>query len=209
MSEETVSQETVSQETTDLRRRWSYSRAETVFENKWLRLRRYHAIAPTGVAAQYTILSPKSIAVGVLPVDEDGGVHLVGQARFSTGGWSWEMPEGGGDWALTPEATAHRELAEESGLQAGRLLQVLHLHTSNSLLDEVAYCFLALDLSPAAGQKDDVELFERRRTPFREVLAEIGRGDITDAITVATVLRVHHMAVSGSLEPALARKLLE
>lgn len=187
------------------RRTWSYRRAQTIFENKWLRLRRYAAIAPTGVATDYTILTPKGIAVGVLPLDCDGGVHLVGQARFATGGWSWEMPEGGGDWAEAPERAAQRELAEEVGLAAGRLIQVLHLHTSNSLLDETAYCFLALDLTPAEGEKDDVELFERRRAPFRDVLAEIDRGEITDALTVATVLKVHHMAIAGLLEPAVAR----
>jgi hypothetical protein len=44
--------------------------------------------------------------------------------------------------------------------------------------------------------------------PFVDLLAEIGRGTVRDAMTVATAYKAYHMAVTGELPEALARALL-
>jgi len=40
------------------------------------------------------------------------------------------------------------------------------------------------------------------------VLDRVVSGEITDALTVAAILRAHHMAVTGRLPEALARVML-
>ena len=76
-------------------------------------------LRPDGLPGIYGVVEFKNRAVGVLPVEDDGSVWLVGQYRYPLQAYSWEIPEGGGPESESPEATARRELREETGLTAG------------------------------------------------------------------------------------------
>lgn len=89
-----------------------------------------------------------------------------------------------------PLDTAHRELREETGLSAGSMQQLMRLHTSNSITDEEGFVFIASELSEGETAFDEMEVLEVRKLPLSEVVAMIGRGEMTDAISVAAVLRV-------------------
>jgi 8-oxo-dGTP pyrophosphatase MutT (NUDIX family) len=163
---------------------------------------------PDGLAGTYDVIRIRRTAVGVLPIDDEGMVHFVGQWRFPLGRYSWEMPEGGVDPGETPEACALRELEEETGLCARTLLPAVELDLSNSLTDERAVCFVALGLSPGQAAPEGTERLQTLRAPFREALARAADGRITDCMSVATLLRAHHMAVEGALPPAVAAAIL-
>jgi hypothetical protein len=83
------------------------------------------------------------------------------------------------------------------------------MELSNSVTDEVATCYLALGLEPCAVDPDETEAIEIARVPFRDLLAAVIAGQIRDSLTVATTLRVHHMAREGELAPDLARRVLD
>lgn len=187
---------------------WRDRGARLLFENPWLRLTEHPATAPTGLEARYVVMRPKNLAVGVLPVHDDGTVVLVGQQRFPLANYSWEMPEGGAPFDEDPQAGAARELAEEAGLKAGVWREALRMELSNSVTDERAVAWIAWDLSPAPTAPDPTEIIAVVRVPFRDLLAEIGRGAVRDAFTVATAYRAYHMAHEGDLPPELARALL-
>ena len=74
--------------------------------------------------------------------------------------------------------------------------------------DEIAHVFLATGLSPCAAAPEPTEELAVARAPFAEALHAAVTGRMQDAITVAALLRVHHMAATGVLEPALARAVL-
>jgi 8-oxo-dGTP pyrophosphatase MutT (NUDIX family) len=150
----------------------------------------------------------RRLAVGVLPIDAAGCVHLVGQWRFPLGRYSWEMPEGGADPGEDARACAERELAEETGLSAGAYQPILEMDLSNSVTDEQAIIFLASELIPGRARPDGTEVLRARRAPFREALARATDGRIRDAMTVAALLRAHHMAVTGQLPAALGAAML-
>jgi 8-oxo-dGTP pyrophosphatase MutT (NUDIX family) len=187
---------------------WREGAVRTVFENPWLRLEEQDMLDPAGKPRVYGLVRFKKLAVGALPIEPDGTVHLVGQWRVPLKRYSWEMPEGGAEAGEDARDCALRELEEEAGLKAGRMIEVLRMALSNSVTDEEAVCFLATDLSPGAHAPEDTEVLRQRRAHFRDVLAEVVSGKITDSLTVATVLRVHHMAVEGELEESLARAIL-
>jgi len=187
---------------------WRVDGVEAAFENDWFRIDRHRVIHPGGAAGVYSVIRVVRLAVGVLPIETDGRVHLVGQWRFPLGRYSWEMPEGGAEPGEAARACAARELAEETGLRAGALRPVLEMDLSNSLTDERAVVFLATELSAGAAQPDATEVLARRTAPFMEVLARATDGRIRDAMTVAAVLRAHHMAVTGALPQALAAAML-
>ena len=118
------------------------------------------------------------------------------------------MPEGGGEPGEEVRLSAGRELAEETGLTAGSLQQVLEMDLSNSLTDERAVIFLATELTPGRAQPEGTEVLKHRRAHFLDVLDRVADGRIRDALTVAAVLRAHHMAVTGQLAAPLARAML-
>jgi len=187
---------------------WTVLSVTQPFANDWFRIETHEVIHPGGAKGAYSVIRPRRLAVGVLPIEADGSVHLVGQWRFPLGHYSWEMPEGGGDPGETPEACAARELAEETGLAAQSLTRILEMDMSNSITDERAVIFLALGLMPGEARPDPTEVFKRRRAPFMDALARAADGRIRDAMTVAALLRAHHMAVTGQLPPGLARAML-
>ena len=69
-------------------RRWTIRSGRTVYETKWIAVREYDAIAPTGAPAAYGAVHMKNLALGVLPIDAQGRTVLVGQERFVFGRYS-------------------------------------------------------------------------------------------------------------------------
>src|SRR5262249_19047617 len=116
--------------------------------------------------------------------------------------------EGGADRGEPALQCARRELEEETGLTAGSFAPVLEMDMSNSLTDEQAVVFLATDLKPGKAQPEATEVLRHRRAHFLDVLAGGADGRIRDSLTVAGVLRAHHMAVTGELPAALATAML-
>lgn len=187
---------------------WTHEPPRQGPDNPWFSLESYRAVAPTGHPADYYVQRYKNVAVGVVPLHDDATVTLVGQWRFPFQAYSWEIPEGGAPHAEDPLAGVRRELAEEAGLKAGRWREVLWMHLSNSSSDEVCIGYLATDLRPCPAAPEDTEALALARVPFREALHAAVTGSIQDAITVAMLLRIHHMAVEGELDPALSGLIL-
>jgi ADP-ribose pyrophosphatase len=101
--------------------------------------------------------------VGVLPFLDAETVALVGQYRHVFGGFYWEMPTGAMRHGESEEAAVQRELAEEAGYQAERLVKVCaSYHTSKSVVDETANIYLAEGLRPTERAPDPAEFITQR-----------------------------------------------
>ena len=167
---------------------WTTASSRPAYVNPWIRVREDVAVLPDGRTTIYGVVECAE-AVGVLPFVDPDTVLLVGQYRYVAGGFYWEMPTGASHAGEPLEASVQRELAEEGGFEAGRLVPLGAFHTSKSILREVAHLFLAEDLRPAARPPDHTEFIERRVFPFAEVLAMVERGAIVDSMTIIAVLR--------------------
>jgi 8-oxo-dGTP pyrophosphatase MutT (NUDIX family) len=187
---------------------WIVKSVTRAFENDWFRVDAHYVTRPDGNPGTYGVIRIRRLAVGVLPIEADGSVHMVGQWRFPLGRYSWEMPEGGAEPGEDARLCAERELAEETGLSAGSWVKVLEMDLSNSLTDEQAVLFIATDLTPGRAAPEPTEVLKHRKAHFMDVLAQVADGRIRDAMTVATVLRAHHMAVTGQLPAALSAAML-
>jgi 8-oxo-dGTP pyrophosphatase MutT (NUDIX family) len=187
---------------------WGVNSQAPVYDNPWISLTEYQAIAPTGRPALYGKVSFKNRAIGIVPLHADGTVTLVGQHRFPHANYSWEIPEGGAPLGEDPLGGAKRELAEEVGLEASDWRMILTLELSNSITDEICHGFLAMGLTPTAAAPDDTEDLAIARVPFAEALDAAVAGHMPDSLTVALLLRVHHMAVRGELPADLVRRVL-
>jgi 8-oxo-dGTP pyrophosphatase MutT (NUDIX family) len=194
---------------TDTPNKWRIKSARTIYNNRWIIVREYATVAPTGADAQYGLVHMHNLALGVLPIDEDGDTILIGQERFPFGRYSWELPEGGGSIELSPIESAKCELSEEAGLRAANWLPLLEdVHMSNSVTDERAYAFMAWGLSPDRSfAKDSSEELSLRRVSFAEALRMAVSGEITDAFTLVMLFKADHLLRTGALPHDLARLL--
>ena len=180
--------------------RWRTKRADVRYDNPWIRVTHREVVAPTGADGIYGVVHFKSCAVGVVPLDADLHVRLVGQWRYPLDAWSWEIPEGGAPEGEDPLEAARRELAEECGLAAARWTPLLELHTSNSVTDELGRVWLARELTEVASAPDGTERLDVRRVPFDEALAMAMDGRITDSLSLAALLKLGLLIERGELE---------
>ena len=128
--------------------------------------------------------------VGVLPIDKDGNVILVRQFRYAFDTKLLEMPAGKMDHGPEDaEECGIRELKEETGCTAGRIVPLGAIYPSPGFLTEVTYLFAALDLTEGEMQPDEDEFVEVVRLPITEVEKMIERDEIRDAKTVAAMYR--------------------
>lgn len=175
---------------TQRRNPWQTQSLRIAYENPWIRLEHHEVINPAGKPGIYGKVCFKSRAVGVIPVDEQGNTWLVGQHRYTLNAWSWEIPEGGAPFNESPADCAQRELLEETGMRAGQIQQIMHLHTSNSITDEEGFIFLATQLTPGVTQFEDTEDIEVWKLPLRDAITMAQDGRITDVMSIAGLLHV-------------------
>ena len=168
---------------------WKRLSSRTVFENDWMAVREDHVINPGGGENQYGHVHFKNRAVAIVPLDSAGNTWLVGQQRYTLDAYSWELPMGGAPLDEEPLAAAQRELREETGLQAERWTEILRLHTSNSITDEYGVVYIAEELTEGEPDFEETEDLEIRKLPLEEAVAMVDAGEITDAISVAALLK--------------------
>ena len=186
---------------------WITQESRVVYENAWIRVREDRVTRPDGQPGIYGVVHFKNRAVGVLPVEPDGSVWLVGQHRYPLDLYSWEIPEGGCPEGEDPEACARRELQEETGLTAGRLEPILTTHLSNSVSDEWGVIFRATELLPGPPEPEGSERIDVRKVPFAEALGMVHRGEITDSLSVMALLH-EATARAARTRPSWARPLI-
>jgi len=166
---------------------WRTLSSREAYANPWIRVREDVAEMPDGRTTLYGVVECAP-CVGVLPFVDARTVILVGQYRYVAREFFWEMPTGGIRPGEREEDAVQRELAEEAGYAAGRLVKLCAFHSSKSVVDETAHIYLAEALTPVARDGDDTEFIEVRAFDFDEVMRMVDASEIRDAMTVVAVL---------------------
>jgi NTP pyrophosphohydrolases including oxidative damage repair enzymes len=178
---------------------WQVLSEKKIYENPWICVTEFDVINPSGGKGIYGKVHFKGIATGALALDDELNTYLVGQYRFPLSQYSWEIPEGGGAPDIDPVESAKRELLEETGLVAKEWTRIVVMHLSNSVTDEYAVVYLARNLSQGTASPEETEQLQVKKVPFEEAYQMVERGEITDSMSVAAILKVKLMLTDGRI----------
>jgi 8-oxo-dGTP pyrophosphatase MutT (NUDIX family) len=160
------------------------------YENAWITVWHDEGSRPDGSPGIYGVVHFRNLAAGAVVLDDQDRIVLVGQHRYTLDRVSWEIPEGGVPADEKPLDGMQRELREETGLEASDWREIGRLDLSNSVTDEEAVLFLATGLRHGEAMPEPTESIATRWVPFDHAVAMVRDGTITDAMSVAAILRV-------------------
>ncbi|SER12316.1 NUDIX domain-containing protein [Pedobacter rhizosphaerae] len=178
---------------------WQTLESETKYDNNWIRLTEHQVINPSGGKGIYGEVHFKNYAIGILPLDEEYNTWLVGQYRYPLKAYSWEIPEGGGPLNEAPLDSARRELLEETGMSAQTWVEIQRMHLSNSVSDELSIIYVAKNLIQGIPMPEETEQLEIKKLSFEAAYEMVIKGEITDSMSVAAILKAKIMILNGEL----------
>lgn len=156
------------------------------YRNPWIRVREDVIEHDDGSTGLYGVVERPDFAL-VIPRQDDG-FWLVEQYRYPLGRRSWEFPQG--TWGTgkdgTAEDLARAELAEETGLRAGRLEHLGTLDLAPGLMTQRFDVWVATELSQGATDRESTE--SDMRTAFiaeSEFARMVQDGRFTDSPSLA------------------------
>lgn len=178
---------------------WQTISSQKIYENPWIALTEHQVINPGGSKGIYGQVHFKNLAIGIIVLDELDNTWLVGQYRFPLDQYSWEIPAGGCLHGSDPLEAAKRELLEETGMTASAWTEIQRMHLSNSVSDELAIIYLARQLSYGIAEPEETEQLQLRKMPFEDAFQMVLKGEITDSLSVAALLKLKIMKAEGNL----------
>ena len=137
-------------------------------------------------ALREVVRHPGGVCVAAL--DKEGNLWFVRQFRYAMGREVVELPAGKLEPGEQPDPAALRELREETGFCAKRLIKLSECYPSPGYTNEVLHLYLALDLTAGEQQLDEDEQITAFAIPLRRAAEMVLSGDLPDGKTQALVL---------------------
>lgn len=177
----------------------TWESTEEIFDGVILKVNRDKVKLPDGKYATREVVRHVG-AVCVVPLLSDGRVIMERQFRYPVGEVVYEIPAGKLDSKKEdPELAARRELEEETGYTAEKMLYLGQFYPAAAYTDERLHMYVATGLTPGKRHLDDGEFINVEAVPLEEVARGVVEGKIPDAKTQAAILRVLYMKEHGLL----------
>lgn len=132
-------------------------------------------------------------AACVVPVDNDGNVIIEKQFRYPFSKVLTEIPAGKLDSKAEPHLEAAlRELKEETGYSAEKMIYLGEFYPTCAYSDEIIHMYLATGLIKGEQKLDDDEFVGVEKLPLEELVQEIMKGNIPDGKTQTAILKAYY-----------------
>ncbi len=134
-------------------------------------------------------------AVTILPLDSDGCILFIRQYRHAVGKELLELPAGTLSPDELPEHCALREIREETGFAAGKLVKIGEFYLAPGYSTEYMHLYLATDLHPDPLPGDEDEFITLERVPIRQAYQLALNGELQDGKSLAALLLAQHLII--------------
>ncbi len=171
---------------------------EVFFTGKIVRIEKDKVLLSNGNTSFREVVR-KNGGVCVVPLTDDGNIILVNQYRYPYADIVTEIPAGKIEGDEDPLECAKRELSEETGCEAGRIVPLGIFYPSPGIMDEILYMYLALDLKQGEMHTDPDEFLTVEKLSLDEVVNKIIEGKLPDGKTQTAVLKVWAMKQKGEI----------
>ena len=161
--------------------------SEVLVEGRAFKVRRDTLKTPDGRQTKLEIVEHGGSVV-LLPIDSEGNLLFVHQYRHAVGRDLMELPAGTRDREEPFEECAAREIREETGMEAGRLLKIGGLSLVPGYSTEFMAVFMATELKENPLQADEDEFLQVEKIPLKQAIEMAEQGRIQDAKSLAALL---------------------
>lgn len=172
------------------------------FDARILDVKLVECESDSGAKAVFTSMASKDWAIVVPLVEREGILQcvMVRQYRHGAEGFYLEFPGGIVEEGEDPAAGVARELEEETGWAAGRILHAGTVSPNPAFLENRFHVFVASDLSHHGRTDfDEHEDIETVLVPFEELRERMGSGELGNAMMV-TGLYLAEKLIARELE---------
>ena len=171
---------------------WTIVQSNEVYRDAWMTVRMDNVLRPDGEPGTYSTVRIKP-GVCVIPVADDGTCYMTKEFHYAVGRDTIEGISGGIEEGETPEVAAARELEEEVGIVAGRLLPLGVVDPLTAAMLSPTRIFLATDLRFTQTNMESTECIERVEMQFDEVLRMVIENEITHAPSCVAILKANFL----------------
>ena len=167
---------------------WKTLSSSRVYTNPWMSVREDKVSRPDGQDGIYGVIETR-VATGVVALTPEREIYLVGQYRYPTEVYSWEIIQGGADENEDRLSACKRELQEEAGLVAETWTPIGgEIHLSNCISSERGYVYAAEGLSNTEASPDGTEVLDLKKVRLSEAVRMAACGEIVDAVSIIGIL---------------------
>jgi len=161
--------------------------SETIYDGHTFSVEHLLTQLPDGHQKTYELVRHNE-SVSMVPVDSAGQIYFVIQYRIGASQNLLELPAGVLEPGEDPAEGARREVREETGLAAGKLLKLGEFYLAAGYSSELMHAFLATELYPAPLQADADEFLQLQKIPVQKAYEMAEAGQIRDSKTLAALL---------------------
>lgn len=162
--------------------------SEEIFDGVAIHLYRDEILLPNGNKGVREIIRHPG-AVCVLPMTREGEIVFVNQFRYALNKVTLEVPAGKLEKGEDPKEAALRELSEETGITAGKIVPMGALYTTPALMDEIIYMYIATELQQGEQHLDEDEFVNAVKIPLPKAVEMVMNGEIRDSKTQVMILK--------------------
>ena len=159
-----------------------------VYKNPWIEVTEDTVIRPEGSTGLFGTIDMKD-GVAILPIYPDGRVLLAREYKYAQDSEMIEIIGGGIDIGESPEEAASRELAEEAGIGAGRIISIGVTDPFTTLVRTRDYLVIATDLYDLPKKPAADDIVESFSVPLKMAVDYVLRGKITHTTSCLLILR--------------------